>query len=388
MNKVRTALVIGGGIAGPVTALALRRAGIDATVYEGRPSAADDLGAMLTLAPNGLNALRIVGADQVVEAIGHPVPGVVMADSAGNELADFAGFPDLPATRALARAELFEALADHTRAQGVAMHYDSRLTSVVEGPDGVTAVFADGRSATADVLIGADGIRSTVRALIDPSAPGPAYAGVLSFGASVRGSGVPAKSERMYFAFGKAFLGYWQTPQDDIVWFGSLPHPEPMTAAAARAVPAAEWLARLRELYAGHVPGEVLLGHTDPEQLIVVGPMEFMPSMRNWHRGRMVLVGDAVHAPSSSSGQGASQAIESAVELARCLRDLPDATSAFAAYEHLRRPRVEAIAMDAAAKNKAKAGKTDGAPAFPTPEQMFSAIHHHGIDWDAPVTLG
>ena len=79
-----------------------------------------------------------------------------------------------------------------------------------------------------------------------------------------------------------------------------------------------------------------------------------MPPVPHWHRGRMVLVGDAVHAPSNSTGQGASLAIESAIQLARCLRDLPDAASAFAAYEGLRRERVEKITKRGARINHAK----------------------------------
>jgi 2-polyprenyl-6-methoxyphenol hydroxylase-like FAD-dependent oxidoreductase len=79
MNPVRTALVIGGGIAGPVTALALRKAGIDATVYEAHP-ADQDGGAALTVAPNGLNALELIGAADAVRAAGRPVPGMAMGD--------------------------------------------------------------------------------------------------------------------------------------------------------------------------------------------------------------------------------------------------------------------------------------------------------------------
>ncbi|MER6921982.1 FAD-dependent monooxygenase, partial [Streptomyces spiralis] len=110
-----------------------------------------------------------------------------------------------------------------------------------------------------------------------------------------------------------------------------------------------------------------------------------MPSVPHWHRRRMVLIGDAAHAPSSSSGQGASLAIESAVELARCLRDLPTPEAAFTAYERLRRPRVEMIGGDAAAKNKAKAGQAGDRPVLPTPEQMFAPVHRHHIDWDELV---
>ena len=111
----------------------------------------------------------------------------------------------------------------------------------------------------------------------------------------------------------------------------------------------------------------------------------------------MVLLGDSVHAPSSSSGQGASLAIESAVELARCLRDIDDVTAAFAAYEKLRRERVEKISAQAA---KTNTGKTNGAAAnfvfgllmpilsrtILVPEKMFGPVHRFRIDWDARVS--
>ena len=93
---VRTALVIGGGVAGPVAALALRKAGITATVYEAYPTAADGVGAWLGLAPNGLAALAAVGADAAVRAVGQSTPGMVMADGAGQTLAGFGGFPSCP----------------------------------------------------------------------------------------------------------------------------------------------------------------------------------------------------------------------------------------------------------------------------------------------------
>ncbi|HEX3387814.1 MAG TPA: hypothetical protein VHT94_02140, partial [Streptosporangiaceae bacterium] len=78
-SNVRTALVIGGGVAGPVTATALLKAGIQATVYEAYPTLADGIGGGLALAPNGLAALGIIGADAAVRALATPVTGTVMA---------------------------------------------------------------------------------------------------------------------------------------------------------------------------------------------------------------------------------------------------------------------------------------------------------------------
>jgi 2-polyprenyl-6-methoxyphenol hydroxylase-like FAD-dependent oxidoreductase len=120
-----------------------------------------------------------------------------------------------------------------------------------------------------------------------------------------------------------------------------------------------------------------------------------MPPVPHWHRGRMVLVGDAVHAPSNSTGQGASLAIESAIQLARCLRDMTDLPSAFAAYERLRRPRVEKIAARGARISHAK---TPGPIAqrmmrlmLPimlatmNVEKTTAAEQRYTIDWNTPL---
>ena len=110
MTAARTALVIGGGIAGPVLAMALRKAGIEAAVYEAYPTSADGVGGTLTVAPNGLDALRIVGADRDVRAVGAAHRSDVMADGRGRELVAFPGLrglepsPGAVAARPLPRA--------------------------------------------------------------------------------------------------------------------------------------------------------------------------------------------------------------------------------------------------------------------------------------------
>lgn len=207
----------------------------------------------------------------------------------------------------------------------------------------MTATFADGSTASADILIGADGIRSTVRTLLDPDAPGPRYVGLLGLGAWVPGEGLPPTNGAMHFAFGRrAFFGY-SIDAGHAGWFANLPSAEPLTAAEARRIPDEEWLRRLKVLYADDtLPALQMLDRVRPGELVNVGAMHDMPPVPVWHRGRAVLVGDAAHATSPSSGQGASLAIESAIELARCLRDQP-VGAAFDAYERSRRPRVEKV---------------------------------------------
>lgn len=397
MADIGTALVIGGGVAGPVTALALRMAGIDATVYEAYDGPAVDAGGALMLAPNGLAALRIVGVDVALQAAGQPIRAQLFGHGTGKRFGRVETLPGLEPGLLVPRGELCRVLSDHALAQGVKIEYGKRLVGVDERPGSVIAQFADGSAAEGDVLIGADGIRSTVRTLIDPAAPAPQHAGLISFGATAPAESKPAwvRDDEMYFVMGRqAFFGYFQSAGGSMMWFSNLPHDKPLTGADARSVPAAQWWARLREAYAGDVPAEKLIAASDPDSLIVLGSMEAMPPVPHWYRGRMVLTGDSVHAPSSSSGQGASLTVESAIELARCLRDLPDLPSAFATYEKLRRERVESIAATAAKTNSQKSGGPVArtlirllAPVamktFLTPEKMFGPVHRHRIAWDA-----
>jgi 2-polyprenyl-6-methoxyphenol hydroxylase-like FAD-dependent oxidoreductase len=406
MAGINTALVIGGGIAGPVTAMALRKAGIVATVFEAYDHPATDAGAMLTVAPNGLAALGAVGLEQSVQAAGHPLHEMVMEKGNGKKLMSVPALPGLPPSCTMLRSELLRVIHEGALAQGIAVEHGKRLVDVKEGPDSVTATFEDATTATADILIGADGIHSLVRTLIDPAAPEPEYAGLMSFGFGdfsadgklndTKGGAIDA----MHFAFGKkSFYGYWRQPDGTEVFFSNFPQEKPMTLSEARAIPKEEWLARLRASHVGDKPGERLFAATSVDKMLVAGPMERMPKLPRWHRGRMVLAGDSAHAPSSSSGQGASLAIESAVELARCLRDVDDVASAFAEYEKRRRPRVEAISEQAA---KTNSGKTNGAGAtfvfgllmpilrrtILVPEKMFGPVHRFRINWDETVSAG
>ncbi|MGP4026355.1 FAD-dependent monooxygenase [Actinomadura sp. 3N407] len=397
MTAARTALVIGGGIAGPATAMALKKAGIEATVYEAYASTAEGVGVTLTIAPNGLNALKIIGAYEAALGIGQPLTRGQMYDGHGEKIGEFPGLEGLPPSRGLWRDTLCRVLHETAEGQGIRVEYGKRLVDVEESPDAVTARFDDGTTATADVLVGADGIRSTVRRLIDPKAPEPDTTRLLNFGAAAD-IAVPSDRESSYFVFGKrGFFGYWVQPDDRTAWFANLPHDRPLSSAEARRTSRADWLARLRELYADDKPCGDILAHTEAGDLVVLGSLENMPKVPTWHRGRMVLVGDSAHAPSSSSGQGASQAIESAVQLARCLRDLPDPQSAFAAYERLRRERVEKV-IDRG--NKTNNSKTMGTFAkammklmmpimmktFLNPEKTLGPEQRYLIDWDAPVT--
>ena len=352
MTAASTAIVIGGGIAGPVAATALQQAGISATVYEAYPTVSGGIGGDLALAANGMRALEIIEVDDPVRAIALPITGQIMSvNGRGLELPRLDGVEPM---QMVGRGNLQRVLRDRAVEAGVEFHYDKRLVTIENTATSVTARFSDGTTATADVLLGADGVRSTVRTLIDPTAPGAGYTGLLGFQGSAE-LDLDVDPGAMTFAFGKrAYYLYWRTGDGRVTWGANLPSKQYLSTADARKIPAADWLTRLRETYAGDTPGEKLANLTTEDALQVLGAIHIMPPIPHWHRDRMVLVGDAVHAPSNSTGQGASLAIESAIQLARCLRDLPDPVSAFAAYEGLRRERVEKITRRGARTNSAK----------------------------------
>jgi 2-polyprenyl-6-methoxyphenol hydroxylase-like FAD-dependent oxidoreductase len=399
MPAVHTALVIGGGIAGPVAATALAKAGIVADVYEAYPPAdTDGIGGSLALEPNGLAALRIVDADDAVRAAAVPITRSIMsiASKPGRDMPVPQG---LPPRQLIDRGVLHRILRDRAQDAGVRIHHGKRLIGVDEMPDRVVARFADGTRATADILIGADGVRSTVRGLIDPDAPRAGYTGLLGFEGLVDDAADTADLApgTMMFAFGRrAYYLYWKRPDGRIGWGVNLPSPQYLSLKDARAIAAEEWLRTLRATYADDTPGSRLAAHTTADTLQVIGALHIMPPVPHWYRDRMVLVGDAVHAPSNSTGQGGSLAMESAIQLARCLRDLPDVVSAFATYERMRRERVEKIAARGARISHAKA---------PGPiaqrmmrlliplmvktmnlEKTLEAEQRYTIDWDTPAT--
>ncbi|GAA4020271.1 FAD-dependent monooxygenase [Allokutzneria multivorans] len=396
MSTARTALVIGGGIAGPVAAMALHRAGIEAVVHEAHRGPADGVGGGLGLAPNGLSALGLVGAEEAVRDIGIPVPAMVMRSWTGKELARFSSADGSPIMHTVWRSDLYRALCDTAERAGVKFVYGTRLKSLQENGSSVTASFVDGTSATADILVGADGVRSTVRGIIDPGAPGPSSTGLVGFG-GWSSAKIPHTDGAMNFVFGKrAFFSYTVEPSGRVGWFANLPRKAHMTIADTQAVGMDKWLRLLEDTFTDdRVPAVQILRGSSPDQCVTTGTLEIMRPAPRWHRGRVVLIGDAAHVPSPSSGQGASQAIEGAVHLARCLRDLP-VDQAFRAYEGLRRDRVERITTAAERTNRNKAAGPVARVLrdltmppimrlFAKPDQL-AWQYDYRIDWDAPVS--
>lgn len=396
------ALIVGAGLAGPVAAMALQRAGIEAVVYEAHADVADDIGAFLTLQSNGLDALRAIGAQHTVAGRGFPTPTIRIVSGSGRHLGEVPNggtLPDGTVSHTLKRTDLYRALRDEALARGLRIEHGRRLVDARRSAAGgrVTAVFADGGSAEGDLLIGCDGIRSRVRQLIDPAAPPARYVSLLNLGGYARGVSTAARPGEYVMVFGKhAFFGYTVAPGGEIWWFANPPHPEEPSAAELAGTTTRQWRDRLLELFAADRSPAAEIIRATPGELRGWATYD-LPRVRTWHDGAMVVIGDAAHATAPSSGQGASMAIEDAVVLAKCLRDLPDVPAAFTTYERLRRRRVERVVAHGA---RTSSSKVAGPVARVLRDLLAPLVlkrvaskgvgslawmHAHHIDWATPV---
>jgi FAD-dependent urate hydroxylase len=357
-------LVIGGGVAGSATAVALRAAGVDVTVCEARPRDAEEAGLWLHITANGLSALGALGLREPMLAESLVDPRIGTGGRAG--------------CAPIRRAGLYRLLRDAAVAKGARIVHDRKLVSAETTDDGVVARFADGSSLTADALAGCDGIHSRTRSVIDPDAPSPRYIPLLNIGGFATGVDAPGAPARLQFVrCPKGFFGYTTSADSsEVWWFANLPWPDEPSRdeldAARESLPDT-----LRGTFADAPPPVLdVLGATRTRLYAL--PTYDLPTVPVWRRGNMIILGDAAHAATPTSGQGASMALEDAVVLAKCVRDLPTWPEAAARYEDLRRRRVEDIVALGA---RASATKLKGSMI----DDPLEWVHGHRLDWDTPV---
>jgi FAD-dependent urate hydroxylase len=393
------AVIAGGGIAGAITAVALAKAGIESEILERYDRTAEGAGLFLTLGVNGIDALGVVGLGDVVGDLGFETRSTRLVNHRGRVLGEFAmGGPlaDGTVCRTVWRSDLYVALRDAAVAAGARIRYGSEVTSAVESADGVRVGLADGGSVEGDLLVGADGLRSRVRTIIDPAAPKATYQGLLNTGGVARGIEVDAPIGAMQMMFGRhCFLGYVVAPDRSVWWFANPVERTELDPAQLRAR-AAGFRDELRGLLAEPgTPGAAIVDAT--ETIMPPWNTYYFPTVPTWHTDRMLIIGDAAHAVSPASGQGASMAIEDAVVLGRCLRDAGDIPSALRTYEQQRRARVEAVVKVGKRNGSGKAAGPVGRVVRDAFLSMYLKraatsgkdpqrwIWEHHIDWDATV---
>jgi 2-polyprenyl-6-methoxyphenol hydroxylase-like FAD-dependent oxidoreductase len=328
-KTIQQAIIIGGGIGGLCTAIALRQIGIDVRVYE-RTEAFERVGAGLAVWANAIRSLRKLDlADQVIEA-GSIFGRAEFRSPSGKilqsgELGEFSE-PNV----GIHRAELHRVLALALPAE--TLRLGMKCNDVEQDADKVTIHLANGKTDQADCLIAADGLRSTVRQQLFPETQ-LNYAGRTSWRgvAETRDAVAPGV---VYQTWGRGErVGFVSVDRNHVYWFAVTNLPEGKTP------PSAERKDFLCRRFRGwHHPIGHLIDMT-AAQTIVEAPIYDIEPLARWSQGRITLLGDAAHAATPDMGQGACMAIEDAVVLARCLSQEKDLATALNRYEVERKPR-------------------------------------------------
>ena len=348
-QRSRKALVIGAGIAGPITAILLKRAGIDAEIFEAWPRSTG-IGGGLQIAPNGMHVLAEAGLASemiqrgaVAEAIEFYSQSGAKLGTVNRNMRERFGQPAVN----MRRSVLNEAVLAKADAADIEVSFEKRLVRIEDRADQpIVAYFADGSSAEGDFLIGADGMHSAVRNHVVTDAPKPFDLDLVSFGGFVPRSLLESARTppSLIMTVGQSgFFGYGfcnSDPDTGAMCWSTMPT-HGIDAATFRAMDQEALRRHLRRYHTGwHAPIPQLI---DALQEIVVSASLDLATLPNWSRGRALLIGDAAHATSPHAGQGASVALEDALRLARLLQEEAETGAAFANFESERRGRVERI---------------------------------------------
>ena len=335
MADLRVAIV-GGGIGGLTTAVALARAGIGADVYEQAPELAE-VGAGMGLWPNAMRAFGTLGlAEAVLSLAGGPI-GLGLRRPDGRwqmrRSADEVQARWGAAFACVHRAELHALLVnslDHAT-----IHLGARCTGFDQHDGGVRVHFDGAPDVQADVLVGADGVHSVVRSALSSPAR-LRYRGYTNWRGTTRPGSVALVSEGMDTWGRGGHFGLQPTSGERILWYAGLNAGEGETDGE-------HTRDRLLAAFGDwHEPIAAVIDATPQANLIRNDIYDAWPS-RTWTRGPVALVGDAIHPMTPDLGQGACQAIVDATTLAACLAETSDVPRALAAYQGRRR-RTAAIA--------------------------------------------
>jgi 2-polyprenyl-6-methoxyphenol hydroxylase-like FAD-dependent oxidoreductase len=304
--------------------------------FERRPSLEEaQFGTGITLWSNAVKALRKLGLGEQIETAGPHMErfdqrswqGTLLSSWPIGEMSRGFGAPTVNLTRERLHRILVEAIEP-----GV-VTYGATCTGFVQDVDGVTVSFEKHDVARGDVLVGADGINSTVRSTMFGSEP-PRYAGYTAWRGLVpfEHEAAPAQVFQQIWGPGSRFA-FYHVDGERLYWIAvaNAPKRQPDAPAGMKA----DLLERFRGWMA---PVEAVIAATD-ERAIQRMDIEDRDPADRWGEGRVTLLGDAIHAMTFNVGQGACQAIEDAVALAESLRGDSDPVSALRAYEEQRKKR-------------------------------------------------
>jgi 2-polyprenyl-6-methoxyphenol hydroxylase-like FAD-dependent oxidoreductase len=342
----RRAIVAGGGIAGLATARGLLSLGWDVAVYEKAQAFGPD-GAGVILAPNAVRSLEWLGFGGHVRSRSTATGVAAIRDSSGrwllrtdvHEFEARFGVPSL----AVHRADLHAMLMSAISAADLRTGYE--VTATAGGHQPTVAFAAGAGDDSADLIVGADGLWSVVRAAVAAGHPGPAYAGYIAWRGLVPADAAPRLSRDIgpteTWGRGRRF-GIVPLSDGQVYWYA--------TTSCPRGSRATGRLEDLRERYGGwHEPIPELLAQTPPESLLRHEIYYLAAPLPRYARSRVVLVGDAAHAMTPDIGQGGGTALEDAVVLTHALGRDFDIPAALERYDRLRRRRTQRVVRMAAA---------------------------------------
>ncbi|MFF8883399.1 FAD-dependent oxidoreductase [Streptomyces flaveolus] len=341
MTQPRTVLVVGGGAAGNAVTILLRRAGLAVDLIEAKDDWNATAGSGITLQGNALRVLRELGVWERVEASGFGFGSVGITAPDGTVLhvqADLrTGGDDLPATVGMQRPRLQQILIEAVRSSGATVRLGTTAEILDQDADGVRVRLSDGTERRYDLVVAADGLGSGTRAAIGIRAkPEPTGMAIWRVAAPR-----PAGVTRTDLAYGgPAYIaGYCPTSETTLYAYVVEANRD---RASIPAESYADEMRRLASAYGGHWP-EITAHLTDPAKVNYTW-FDRMLVEGSWHRGRVVLVGDAAHCCPPTLAQGAALSLEDAWVLAQMLTATETWDDAlFQAYYERRVPRVRPV---------------------------------------------
>ncbi|MFD3733044.1 FAD-dependent oxidoreductase [Streptomyces sp. NPDC058632] len=341
MSKARTVLVIGGGAAGNAVAILLRRAGLAVDLIEAKEDGNATAGSGITLQGNALRVLRELGVREQVEASGFGFGSVGITAPDGTVLhvqRDLrTGGDDLPATVGMQRPRLQQILIEAVRASGASVRLGTTAEILDQDGEGVSVRLSDGTESRYDLVVAADGLGSTTRAAIGiTTKPEPTGMAIWRIAAPR-----PAGVVRTDLAYGgPAYIAGYCPTSDTTLYAYVVEATRDRSSIPPESY--ADEMRRLTQHYGGFWP-EITEYITDPGKVNYTW-FDRMLVEGSWHRGRVVLVGDAAHCCPPTLAQGAALSMEDAWVLAQMLTTAGTWDDAlFQAYHERRIARVRPV---------------------------------------------
>jgi len=331
-------LIVGGGIGGLTAAIALQRKGHDVEVIERDPDWSV-YGVGIIQQGNVIRAMAELGLiDDYIDA-GFGFDRVQVYIPTGQCVADIPT-PRLvdryPGNVGIGRRALQKVLGDRTKLAGASVRLGITVSTLEDDGAGVSVTFSDGSTGRHDLVIGADGLYSQIRGLIFPDAPKPEFTGQ-----SVWRYNLKRTPDVIGLQAYEGQTGIGLVPLSDQLMYMYVTTPEPGNPRYDKN----QLAAAMRSKIAG-VPSPAivaLVGQITDDDEVVYKPLEWLFLEGPWHKGRIVMLGDAVHATTPHLGQGAGMAIEDALVLADELAVADAPEPAFTAYRARRFERCRYI---------------------------------------------